>query len=153
MKNHENENERKMAVYRDDDFGLGLFHPFLDDFFSDRPFRKEMRNLQNLMRTDIVEQENGYEFRIEVPGYEKSDLNIGLENGYLTVSANQAAKRNEQDQHGNFLRRERITGACSRSFYVGDIDEKAISAELQHGVLTVVVPKESRQIKKHIEIK
>lgn len=145
------EKERGVIVRHDDDY-FGLFHPLWDDFFNDRPYRKEVRDLQRVMRTDITEQDDGYEFKIEVPGYEKDELNIGLENGYLTIAANKTAKADNHG-HGNYLRRERLTTACSRSFYVGDIDEKAITANLKHGVLTLFVPKENKPTKKHIEIK
>ncbi len=152
MKNQGNDKERGVVVRSDDDY-FGLFHPLWDDFFNDRPYRKEVRDLQRIMRTDITEHDDGYEFKIEVPGYEKDELNIGLENGYLTIAANKTAHDDEHNRHGNYLRRERITSACSRSFYVGEIDEKAITANLKHGVLTVFVPKENKPTKKHIEIK
>ena len=146
MKNHDEKRDREVTLYTDG----GLFHPLWDEFFWDRPFRKEMNNLQNVMRTDIEETDNGYEFKIEVPGFERSDLNIGFENGYLTVAANKTA--NAQG-HGKFLRRERVASACSRSFYIGEIDQNQISAALNHGVLTITVPKENKPQRHQIEIK
>ena len=151
MKNHQDEKkDREVTLYTD--YGAGLFHPLWDEFFWDRPFRKEMNNLQNVMRTDIEETESGYEFKIEVPGFERSDLNIGFENGYLTIAANKT-NNNAQGGRGKFLRRERVASACSRSFYVGEIDESQINAALNHGVLTITVPKENKPTRRHIEIK
>ena len=150
MKNNHEENKKDREVTLYTDYGTGLFHPLFDEFFWDRPFRKEMNNLQNLMRTDIEETENGYEFKVEVPGFERSDLNIGFENGYLTIAANKAA--NAQSR-GKFLRRERVASACSRSFYVGEIDQTQIKAALNHGVLTITVPKENKPTRHQIEIK
>lgn len=147
MKNHDEKKEREVTLYTD---GAGLFHPLWDEFFWDRPFRKEMNSLQNVMRTDIEETDNGYEFKIEVPGFERSDLNIGFENGYLTVAANKTAGTQSR---GKYLRRERVASACSRSFYVGEIDEAKITAALNHGVLTIMVPKENKPTRRHIEIK
>ena len=147
MKNHNNK-DREVSLYTD--YDTGLFHPLWDEFFFDRPFRKEMNNLQNMMRTDIEETDNGYEFKIEVPGFERSDLNISFENGYLTVAAN---KTNNTQGRGKFLRRERVASACSRSFYVGEIDESKINAGLQHGVLTISIPKENKPARHQIEIK
>ena len=146
MKNHNEKKDREVALY--DDCGMGLFHPLWDEFFFDRPFRKEMNHLQNMMRTDIEETENGYEFKIEVPGFERNDLNISFENGYLNVSGNKTEK-----QGGKFLRRERVASSCSRSFYVGDIDESKINAALNHGVLTITLPKETQPARHKIEIK
>lgn len=145
MKNHNNK-DREVSLYTD--YDTGLFHPLWDEFFFDRPFRKEMNNLQNMMRTDIEETDNGYEFKIEVPGFERNDLNINFENGYLTVAGNKVAK-----QGGKFLRRERVSSSCSRSFYVGEIDESKINASLNHGVLTIMVPKEDKTARHQIEIK
>ena len=139
-------NDRELSLYND--FGTGLFHPLWDELFFDRPFRKEMNQLQSMMRTDIEETENGYEFKIEVPGFERGDLNINFENGYLTVSGNKTAK-----QGGKFLRRERVSSSCSRSFYVGEIDESKINASLNHGVLTIMLPKENKPARHQIEIK
>ncbi len=148
MKHQQEKNDRELSLYND--FGTGLFHPLWDEFFFDRPFRKEMNQLQNMMRTDIEETENGYEFKIEVPGFERGDLNISFENGYLNVSAN---KTDNTQSHGKFLRRERVSSACSRSFYVGEIDESKINAVLNHGVLTISVPKENKSARHQIEIK
>ena len=147
MKNHNNR-DRELSLYTD--YGAGLFHPLWDEFFFDRPFRKEMNNLQNMMRTDIEETDNGYEFKIEVPGFERSDLNISFENGYLTVAAN---KTNNAQGRGKFLRRERVASSCTRSFYVGEIDEKQVNAALNHGVLTISIPKENKPTRHQIEIK
>jgi len=148
MKNQDEKKEREVSLYAD--CSAGLFHPLWDEFFWDRPFRKEMNNLQNMMRTDIEETENGYEFKIEVPGFERGDLNISFENGYLTVAAN---KTNNVQNNGKFLRRERVASACSRSFYVGEINEKQVNAALHHGVLTISVPKENKPARHKIEIK
>ncbi|MBS7401396.1 MAG: Hsp20/alpha crystallin family protein [Eubacteriales bacterium] len=145
MKNH-NHKDREVSLYTD--YDTGLFHPLWDELFFDRPFRKEMNQLQNMMRTDIEETDNGYEFKIEVPGFERSDLGINFENGYLTVTGNKVAK-----QGGKFLRRERVTSSCSRSFYVGEIDESKINASLNHGVLTILIPKENKPVRHQIEIK
>lgn len=147
MNRHEGRKDRDLSLYTD--YGAGLFHPLWDEFFFDRPFRKEMNNLQNMMRTDIEETDNGYEFKIEVPGFERGDLNISFENGYLTVAAN---KTNAQG-HGKFLRRERVSSSCTRSFYVGEIDEKQVNAALNHGVLTISIPKENKPTRHQIEIK
>ena len=146
MKNHHDKNNQEVGFYRD--YGADLFHPFWDELFFDRPFRKEMNQLQSMMRTDIEETENGYEFKIEVPGFERGDLNINFENGYLTVSGNKTAK-----QGGKYLRRERVASSCSRSFYVGEIDESKINASLNHGVLTILIPKENKPARHQIEIK
>lgn len=141
--------ERRVELYTG--YGNDLYHSFWDDLFFDRPLRRELGNLQNLMRTDIEETAKGYEFKIEVPGFERKDINIGFENGYLSVAVNKTGS-GVMGQN-KYLRRERVASACSRSFYVGDIDQTQISATLSDGILTVTVPKEIKRQRHQIEIK
>ncbi|MBQ7973859.1 MAG: Hsp20/alpha crystallin family protein [Clostridia bacterium] len=132
-------------------YDSALFQPFWDEFFWDRPFRRELSSLQNCMRTDIEETEGGYLFKIEAPGLQRKDLNIGFERGYLTVAVNKiGANKTGQNK---YLRRERVISACSRSFYVGDIDQNQINASLQDGILTISVPKEVKALRHQIEVK
>lgn len=133
----------------DDDFGL--FNPFFKDMFE--PF-KEFRTFDRVMKTDVKENEKEYELEIDMPGFDKKDINLNLKDGYLTIHAQKEDKLDEKDKKGNYIRRERKYGSCSRSFYVGDIKEEDIKAKLDSGVLTIVVPKEKpKQIQnKRIEI-
>ncbi len=153
QKEEKNLQKQDVAVSTDYDCGNayegGLLQSFWNDLFWDRPFRKEMSSLQNLMRTDIEETTNGYEFKVEVPGMERKDLNIGYENGYLTIAANKISGLSQS----KYLRRERVASAYSRSFYVGDVEQAQIKASLQDGILTVSVPKEIKSQRHQIEIK
>ena len=144
-----NQNNKEVSVCSD--YEGNWLHSFWDDLFFDRPLRRDWGSLQNLMRTDIEETANGYEFKIEIPGVERKDINISFENGYLAVGVNKVG--NSVTGQSKYLRRERVASACSRSFYVGDIDQTQISATLSDGVLTVVVPKEIKSQRYQIEIK
>jgi len=147
IKKEKNQNqEMEVDIYAD--YDTGLLRPFWDDFFWERPFRKD---LANLMRTDIEETENGYKFIVEVPGFERNDLNIGFESGYLTIAVNKTG--NVKQNTNRYLRRERVVGASSRSFYVGDIDQTQITASLEKGILIVFVPKEIKSSRHQVEIK
>ena len=125
-----------------------------DDFFRDDFFNKKENNL---MKTDIKEKKDKYIIDIDLPGFDKKNINLSLENGYLNVSA----KVNKEEHSGEderFVRRERFVGECSRSFYVGDdIKEEDINAEFKDGTLKVFVPKKELENKakevKQIEIK
>ena len=94
-------------------FGENLF----DDFFDfDYPFRGYQRaNTESLMKTDIKEHEHGYELEVSLPGYKKEDIHAELKDGYLTIQA-AATKNNDQkdEKTGNYIRRERYSGSCSR---------------------------------------
>ena len=125
-----------------------------DDIFDEPMFG---RNDNKIMKTDIKEHENGYEILVDLPGYNKNNLHLSIEDGYLTVNAKQEKENNEKDNHGKFVRRERFFGECSRSFYVGeDIKEEDIKASYKDGVLTIDIPKvdQNKKIpeKKYIQI-
>ena len=131
-------------------FGENLF----DDFFNDFPFYedKDMKNVEKklygkkanrIMKTDIKEKEDGYEIEMDLPGFTKEEIKASLENGYLTISAAKGLDKDEKEKDsGHYIRKERYTGACERSFYVGDaLKEEDIKGEFKHGILKMFVPK------------
>ena len=118
-------------------FGENLF----DDFF-DYPFVKNEAESNGLMKTDVKDTEHGYEITMNLPGVKKEDVKAALKDGYLTISATSDSKKEEKNDFGLFIRRERYTGSCSRSFYVGeDVQQEDIKAEFKHGILKLFVPK------------
>ena len=102
------------------DFGMSLF----DDMFKD-PFFEEGRTQKKEnfpMKTDIIEKDGKYELAMDLPGYEKKDINIEVEDGYLTISATKVENNDEENK--KYVHKERYVGKCSRSFFVGeDINE------------------------------
>ena len=127
-------------------FGENLLDEWFDfpmekDFFGGRnPLYGKLA--KNLMKTDVRETENSYELDIDLPGFKKENVHAELQDGYLTVSANTETETEDKDEQGTYLRKERFTGSCSRSFYVGDdISEDDISAKFENGILKVTVPK------------
>ena len=102
----------------------------------------------NLMRTDIKETETGFEFVIDLPGFQKENVAAELKDGVLTVSASTTTATEDADPKGTYVRKERFTGRCSRSFYVGeDIEEADIKAKFDNGTLQILVPKKVEQPK------
>lgn len=124
-----------------------------DDMFGMDPFfeRKEMK----LMRTDIREKGNNYIIEIDLPGYDKEDIQIEMEKGYLKVSA-KTTKETDNSEDEKYIHKERFYGECSRSFYVGeDLKEEDIKAAFKNGILTLTFPKEQPkklEEKKYIQI-
>jgi HSP20 family molecular chaperone IbpA len=105
------------------------------------------------MKCDIYEKDGKYNIEIDIPGYDKEDISIEVDNGVLTVSA---SKTNEEKDEGkNYIRRERYSGTFSRSFTLGsDVDMDNIDAEFVKGMLKITVPKmEEKSSKKTIDIK
>ena len=137
-----------MLVPRRDSFDL--FDGFFDDGFFPR---KE----NSLMKTDIRELSDKYIVDVDLPGYEKENINLSLDNGYLNIQA-KYSKNNEEKEEEKYVRRERFYGECSRSFYVGDkIKEEDIDAEFKNGILKIEIPKKAQEEDipeiKQIEIK
>ena len=127
-------------------FGENLF----DDDWMDR-FEKAFwgntnplygKHAKNMMKTDVREHENGYEVDIDLPGFKKDEIQVQLENGYLTVSASKGLDKDQQDKKGRYIRQERYAGAMQRSFYVGDaVTQEDIKAKYENGILSLSIPK------------
>ena len=95
-----------------------------------------------LMRTDIKETDGGYELVIDMPGFKKDDVQAELKDGYLTITAQTKTESEDKDEKGTYVRKERFSGKCSRTFYVGDdIEEGDIKAKFDNGTLQIDVPK------------
>ena len=121
-----------MMIPRRNDFDL------FGEMFRD-PFFTEHEN--KIMKTDIREKEDRYLIDIDLPGYEKDNIKISVEDGYLTVQASMDSSEEEKEK-GKFVRRERYTGTCSRSFYVGEnVKSEDIKASFKKGILKLEVPK------------
>ena len=130
-------------------FGENLFDDFFTPFYyDDKDEKKAEKKLyghraQNLLKTDIKETKEGYELVIDVPGFKKDEIQLQLEKGCLTVSAAKGLDKDEQDDKGKYIRRERYAGSMSRSFYVGEhVTEKDIHPKYENGILRFTVPKE-----------
>ena len=123
-----------------------LFNDFFggDDFFS--------RRESSIMKTDIKEKKDKYLIEVDLPGYEKENIDLKLKDGYLEISAKVEKEENTEDDE-RFVHKERYYGQCSRSFYVGDqITEEDIQAEFKNGTLKISVPKKE-EVKKLPETK
>lgn len=128
-----------------------FFDDLFDDFFADPFFggnalsnidRKLYgHNAKNLMKTDVKESDDSYELAMDLPGFKKDEITVGLENGVLTIRAAKGLDQ-EEKENDRFIRRERYAGVCERSFYVGDaLTEEDIKGQFKHGVLTLQIPK------------
>ncbi len=114
---------------------------FDDDFFRDDFFKKPEKMNFQLMITDIRETEDQYLLEVDLPGYKKEDIKIDVTDGYLTINAKMNHEEKTEEK-GDYVRRERFTGECTRSFYVGDdIKINEIKATFKNGILMLEVPK------------
>ena len=128
-------------------FGENLFDDWMDDFgFKDNFFSGKNplygKHAKNIMKTDVRETDKGYELDVDLPGFKKDEVQVQLKDGYLTISAAKGLDKDEQDKKGNYIRRERYSGSCSRSFYVGDdVKPEDIGAKYEDGILKISLPK------------
>ena len=131
-------------------FGENLFDDFFTDGFMPIPVwngRSPLygKHAKNLMKTDVRETEDSYELDVDLPGFQKDEIHVDLKDGYLTISAAKGLDKDAQDKKGKYIRQERYAGACSRSFYVGDVESKDISAKYENGILMLTLPKDVKK--------
>ena len=126
-----------MMIPRRNGNGVDIF----DEVFND-PFFSEKEN--KIMKTDVKEKDGSYILEIDIPGYDKEDIQIELQDGYVTVTATKNEEK--EDKHAKYLKRERFSGMCSRSYYAGEnITEEDIKANFKNGILTITFPKEAEK--------
>ena len=127
-------------------FTENLFDDFFNDFDEDFFGKKNPlygKHARNMMKTDVRETDTTYEVDVDLPGFKKEDINVNYENGYLTISTSKGLDKDEKDKEGNYIRKERYSGSCQRSFYVGEgVKQEDLKAAFNNGILTVAVPKE-----------
>jgi HSP20 family molecular chaperone IbpA len=130
---------RNFLSRRNNDLGFNFFDDAFEDFFKPTFFGVR----ETSMKTDVKETDKGYELAIDMPGYDKKDINLSLDNGYLRVEAN---KQEREEDEKAFVRRER-SYSCARTYYVGNaITEDDIKAKYNNGTLELFVPKKEKQI-------
>jgi HSP20 family protein len=123
----------RRALSRKDDFWG--FDRFFNNFFND-PF---FTSWGNPVRADVRETDNEWLIDAEIPGVDKKDIQIELDDGYLTITVERKNEINEEKE--NYIRRERAYGSYRRCFYVDDVKEDDIKATYKDGILSLVIPK------------
>ena len=134
-------------------FGESLFDRFFDDSLEKEFFGTHNplygKHAKNLMKTDVKDVNDHYEVAVDLPGFQKDEVNVELENGYLTISAAKGLDKDQKDDEGHYIRQERYSGSCSRSFYVGDIQPEDIHAKYEDGILKLTLPKADQKAIEH----
>ena len=127
-------------------FGMVPFERHEDNFFDvfDNFERKFFGNSSaNLpaFRTDIKDADDKFVLEAELPGFDKEDISLDVKDGILTISAQHKEEKEDKDEKGQYIRRERRYGSFRRSFDVTGIDENGITAAYSNGILTLNLPK------------
>lgn len=117
-----------------------LIDPFFDSFFDEN-----RKPISRNMETDIEDKGDHYELSVNLPGWDKKNISLSLNEGYLTVTAKLEKDEKNEEKESKFVRRERFYGTMSRSYFVGDIEQDDIKASFENGVLVISVPKEDKE--------
>ena len=131
-------------------FGESLFDDWMGfpfrELSSDVDKKLYGRRAAHVMKTDLKEQDDGYELTVDLPGFKKDQIQLHLENGYLTIQAAKGLEEEHKDDKGRIVHQERYTGSMARSFYVGEsLTEEDVKARFEDGVLTLTFPKEEQR--------
>jgi len=117
---------------------------YLEDFFDELVNSKE----KGFMKCDIYEIDNVYHIEVDVPGFNKNDIKLESKDGYLTINVKKEQKEDQDNK--NYIRRERVFGEYTRTFYLGEIDAEKIEAKFNNGILHIIIPKFEKQENKRI---
>jgi HSP20 family protein len=145
--------------------GLTQWNPFrdLDDLekrmssmFGRRPVRsddpqEQITTPQWAPLVDIVENENEFLIKADLPEVDKKNVKVRVDNGILTISGERMA---EKEEKGKKLHRiERAYGSFTRSFTLPDgVDETRVAADFKDGLLMVHLPKDEKAKPRSIEV-
>jgi HSP20 family protein len=124
--------------------GFEDFYNMLDDFFSDN--WSSRRSLErDTFKINV--QQNGGEYLVEaeLPGVNKEEIDLDLNEGRLTISVKREEKVNEEKK--NYIHRESRYTSMSRSIYLADADPNGIKAKLDSGLLSITVPRQEKSAK------
>lgn len=123
------------------------------DLFGDSSKEKmEYKNYECAPSANILENNQGFELQLAIPGIQKEDVKISLEKNILNVSSEKESA--QLDENTRFTRREFVYGTFSRSFTLPDtIDTDKIGADFKDGILKITLPKRAEtKISKEIKI-
>ncbi|MDO5022203.1 MAG: Hsp20/alpha crystallin family protein [Eubacteriales bacterium] len=124
--------------------GLSNIHNMLDDFFSTS--YPTMRSLsKDTFKMDIQERDKDYVIEAELPGVGKENIKLSMNDDCLTIAVEVSEENKQEDEQKNYVHKERRYSSMSRSVYLGDANKNDISAKLNNGILSVVVPKQAKE--------
>jgi HSP20 family protein len=128
------------------DFAPTSFSNLIDRFFNDSVARTGGSSASFIPQVDIVEGENAYEIHVAVPGMNKEDFKIDLNDNYLTVSGERKFSKKEEHNENKFRFIETRYGSFSRSFSLPEnIDSSKINAKYNNGILEITLPKDEKK--------
>jgi HSP20 family protein len=130
---------------------MGDFDGLVNGFLS--PVRRIDTNQgQVIPAMDIVENEEGYVVKADLPGIKKEDLNVTVKDNLLIIEAGSSSEEVEKEGE-SVIKLERRSGKYQRSLRLGkSINESAIKAQYVDGVLTLTLPRAEAEKSRKIEV-
>ena len=124
------------------------FSDIMDEFFNDVVNERRDNFVPSI---DISETDDQFQISAELPGMNKDNIDINLENGRLAISGERSFENEEKGK--TYHRVETKYGSFERSFQLPDnVDEESISATYENGLLNITIQKSESKVKKQIEI-
>lgn len=126
----------------------------VDEFFGDNllPDFFKLNAFDNLPAVNIIEENDKYKIELAVPGLDKNDFSINLDNDLLTISSEKETEHSEKD--GKVMRQEFNYNSFKRCFRLPEeVDGNKIKAYHKDGILSVILPKNEKMKKLRKEIK
>lgn len=138
---------------------MAVSNPFreLDEFersFFTNPFGFFGGDTLAAFKTDILDNGKEYVLEADLPGFDKKDIHLDINNDVLTIHAERNAEREEKNDQNNYVRCERSWGSYSRQFDLSGVDAENMHAKYENGVLTLTMPKKEPKpdTSRHLEI-
>ena len=132
----------------------GFLEPTFDDMYSifDKFFENKSPSLStDKFKVDLQNNEKEYVIDADLPGINKEDIKITLEDDHLTIGFEKKSEKTEEDKDKNYVHKERSYQSMQRRFYLPNANGEEVKAELENGVLNIVIPKVEDK-RKQIEI-
>jgi HSP20 family protein len=131
--------------YNANEFVPTTFSALVDRFFNDSITRAGGSTF--VPKTDVVESANAYEVHLAVPGLNKEDFNIEVNDNYLTVSGERKFQNEKKEKSYHAI--ETHYGSFSRSFTLPEnVDASKINAKYNNGILEITIPKDEKKVLK-----
>lgn len=135
---------------RNNNHHLNNYNPFreMEEFernFFGYPFGSffDNRDLAEF-KTDLTDEGDHYLLEADLPGFDKKDIHLDINDDVLTVSAERHSKIEEKDKKDKVVRIERSYGSYSRQFDVSGVKTDEIKAKYDNGVLKLTLPKKEK---------
>lgn len=126
------------------DFVPTTFSNLIDKFFNESLSRQGGSAYSFVPKVDIIETEKAFELQVAVPGMNKEDFKIDLNDNFLTISGER--KFTSEKETNNFRSIETQYGSFSRSFSMPEnVDAGKITASYTNGILNLVIPKDEKK--------